>query len=260
MPNPNPNTWSLQEYTVLKVNHGVVELEELGTGRRTVKHASLLKPMPQQVPADDEHVPSPSPRTKQLTAALQTLGPYWVLPAQPDGSCLFRALAMGLDALGGIPPAHVTDNAATAQALRNKLLVHSKLWLQSLPAEELSRVEMQLQVEMADDRGWRAPPVWSWDAYHDYMSQPDKFATYHMISCFARCEGVSVLVFQQIQGELQLVWTERADAADKRDPIRVLRHGVHYDLLVLRPSPVLHAPRKRLFGKHPAEQAKRHKP
>ena len=119
---------------------------------------------------------------------------------------------------------------------------------------------MQLQVEMADDRGWRAPPVWSWDAYHDYMSQPDKFATYHMTSCFARCEGVSVLVFQQIQGELQLVWTERADAADKRDPIRVLRHGVHYDLLLLRPSPVLYAPRKRLFGKHPAEQAKRRKP
>ena len=228
----------------MKVNHGV-QLQELGTGRRTVKHASLLKTTPQQVPADDEHAPSPSPRTKQLTAALQTLGPYWVIPAQPDGSCLFRALAMGLDALGGIPPAHVTDNAATAQACATSSWFTPSCGWQSLPAEELSRVEMQLQVEMADDRGWRAPPVWSWDAYHDYMSQPDKFATYHMTSCFARCEGVSVSGLSANPGRVAAgLDGEGADAADKRDPIRVLRHGVHYDLLLLRPSPVLYAPRE----------------
>ena len=228
----------VREYTVLSVSQGFVQLQEQGTRDTTFKHEANLKLMPRALPPDDDQLPSPPPKLPEKCRP-QICGPYQLITAGDDGACLYRALQMALNFLRGTVAEELVDDGDEAQALRSKLLLNVQLWLRGLSMEEAQMVAVQLAAELLDDPKWVEPVPWDWDHYYTYASQPRVYATFFNLAAFVRHEGITVEVYQKDPNTQQLVmaWTEAGvgdGGAWRGGPIRLLRSGNHYDLLLPR--------------------------
>ena len=163
---------------------------------------------------------------------------------------------MATQYLAGIAPQALVDDSAGAQAVCCQLMTHMQLWLRHLTAEEKKETVWKLASEMADDPLWAGSAAgdWDWDRYFAYASQPRVYATYANIGAFVCYQGLTVEIYQEEADGLELIWSEPGigdGGAMRGGPVRLLRSGTHFDLLVPRPM------RHRLWGKGPASKRAR---
>ena len=245
----------VRQYTVRSVSQGFVQLEDVATGQPVCKHESNLKLMPAILVADDSlnRLPEPS----KPIPLFKIYGNFAVIPCKGDGACLYRALNMALSLLGGVAAADLQDDDQKAQALRSQLLLHLQLWLRTLSRDEKASLQEQISAELEDDPLWceEHGHQWEWDDYFAFASRPGTYGTFANLACFVRYEGITVEIYQLDDDDnLRCVWTEAGvgnGGAWRGGPIRLLREGNHYELLVPNPQ------RLRITGKcPPAKRAK----
>ena len=123
---------------------------------------------------------------------------------------------------------------------------------------------MQVQLEMQDDPQWMDQMQgnmvwlgWSWDQYFAWMRQPWTYATAHCLNACSRQTGTRVEVYQCEGTKLKQVTVIQGPATDHT--VRLLRHALHYSLLLPRVSEndgtELKMPTRRMNGKQPVKSA-----
>ncbi|CAJ1396613.1 unnamed protein product [Effrenium voratum] len=237
----------LKEYVVKSINSSIAQIEELGTGVLGFKHVGMLKALPNSMPSNVADDPGPSPRAKRQLERLPPIGPFFQIAADTDGGCMFRSLAMGLQFLAGVPPHRLEDNDQQVLQLRRSLIAYSERHVRGLPRQELLTLSELAAHELRDDPSWKTS--FSWDAFHQYMSEPKRYGTYYWLGTFTRMHSVGVRVYRLQSDALALSWQEQPPGgvgADTRH-VSLLRNGLHYDLLVLNMAPA-----KRMRGKQSA--------
>ena len=154
---------------------------------------------------------------------------------------------MGLSHLAGVLPHALVDSDVVAAETRASIVDHSRLWLRGLPAAELARVGMQLQAELLDDPVWQAMQgMFTWERFHEYLAQPQVFATNYAVACFARWQGLRVEIYQETPEDgIRRIHEEVPAVMRPERPIVLLREGLHYDLLVEQGP----QPKRRKVGK-----------
>ena len=228
----------LREFTVLSLSGGTALLQEDCTGRQITRHESLLKILPNAVKPGqsgsyEENLPSP--RAKERAKGLETVGPFWLLCAEPDGACLFRSLAMGMMVLAGVHPVHVLDSDVAAAELRARVVRQSRLWLQSLCAEDLAAAEAIALAELRDEPTWDFNIAFTWARFLDFLALPRSYTTTWALQQFVLMEHINVRVYQKQDGNIQAVWEEKAQG-EPHGALFLLRTKNHFDLLVLSGS------------------------
>ena len=132
----------VKEYRVVSINGGIVEVEEIGTGVKMLKHESNLKLMPKVMPADDNVIAVDvdeedetiegdiGEEVEEDNASKEVVG------AKPCGSCLYRCLQMGQDHKAGLPACALVDDDAKAWKMRENVLQHQEKWIASLSKDK----------------------------------------------------------------------------------------------------------------------------
>ena len=93
-------------------------------------------------------------------------------------------------------------------------------------AQQLSEAEELLKYELLDDPFWTLRDVeFSWDAYHDYLAEPNTMAGHYAVSLFPKIDGRNLRVFQKPKQELEMVWSEASQNPSKT--INMLRTCAH---------------------------------
>ena len=88
---------------------------------------------------------------------------------------------------------------------------------------------------MRDDPAWVETygDHFSWHEYWSWAKKPGTYGTFANISSFCRLRSISVDVYAQGADRKICIWQERASAdGPEAGPIRLLRTGNHFDLLV----------------------------
>jgi hypothetical protein len=220
----------LQEFTVVSMSGGLTKLQD-AVGHTRLVHESLLKVLPRVQPPTDEPEFLPSPAAKKQLAAVQTLGQFYLLPAQPDGACLFRSYAMGRQHVAGVAPHMITDNTQQALELRQQLCHYSELLVQGMTSEEQEKAKNLLVLELLDDPFWKEKGCeFSWPKYHEYLKESKTTAGHYCIMLFAKMERTCLKVWKKNKkGHPVLQWTEESEGSSC---MNLLRSGAHFDLLV----------------------------
>lgn len=246
----------VREYIVLSVSQGFAQLEEIATGHRMMKHEANLKLMPSTLEHDDSNVcDMPLPHSATAPGATcakhAQIGPFLKIPTLPDGACLYRSFNLALQHMAGVGVENLVDDDSQAQAVRSRLLLHMQLWLRNLTPADRQEAEEKTAFEMSDDPTWleERGHEWNWDAYFAYAGKPKTFGTFANVASFVRYEGLTVEIHQpDDEGNPKLVWCEHGlgdGGAWRGGPVRLLRTGQHYDLLL--PN----VPSRRVRGKCP---------
>ena len=239
----------LKEFVVESITSSIAKLKQTGTDAEVLKHVAMLKVLPNSLPAGSADDPGPSPRAQKEMANLPVLGPFSQIAAKDDGACLFRALAMGLQSLSGVPAHRLHDSDEQSLQLRRTLVGYSERYVQGLPNAEVLRLAEHVATELQDDPSWHGH--FTWHLFHDFMLQPHRFGTYYMIATFARMHRIGVSVYRLENDALQLSWDEQVPETDGAPDHRItlLRTGMHFDLLVQTDSAEPVAKRRRIRGK-----------
>ena len=239
----------LKEFVVESITSSIAKLKQTGTDAEVLKHVAMLKVLPNSLPAGSADDPGPSPRAQKEMANLPVLGPFSQIAAKVDGACLFRALAMGLQSLSGVPAHRLHDSDEQSLQLRRTLVGYSERYVQGLPNAEVLRLAEHVATELQDDPSWHGH--FTWHLFHDFMLQPHRFGTYYMIATFARMHRIGVSVYRLENDALQLSWDEQVPETDGAPDHRItlLRTGMHFDLLVQTDSAEPVAKRRRIRGK-----------
>ena len=103
----------LKEFVVESITSSIAKLKQTGTDAEVLKHVAMLKVLPNSLPAGSADDP---------VANLPALGPFSQIAAKTDGACLFRALAMGLQSLSGVPAHRLHDSDEQSLQLRRTLV------------------------------------------------------------------------------------------------------------------------------------------
>ena len=129
----------LKQFTVLKVDGGVVEIQQLGTGVITKKHESQLKLMTKIQPPNDslalgQDVPSDVAEFCQSlvshkTACLSRAVVWWegskwrIVPTKMDGQCFYRCASMHETGI-------LEDSDLQSFMMREKVSEYAKTWFE----------------------------------------------------------------------------------------------------------------------------------
>lgn len=236
----------VKEFTVLKVDGGIIEIEEIGTGVVSKKHESQLKLMTKVQPPNDslasgQDVPPDVSVLLQKAArentsvALSSCRAVWVngekvrvVPVAKDGQCFYRAASMNESGV-------LEDDDVESFIMRTKVIDHAKKWFKSAKGEELRRLRLQVRLEMKDDPRWclahEDDSGFDFDEYFRYQYQRSTFATSFNISAYVRMSGIPTQVFQKgYGGTLKKVLDLQGRKAGVRS-LRVLLDERHYELL-----------------------------
>ena len=160
---------AVREYRVISVSKGIVEVEEVGTGVKMIRHESLLKLMPQALPADDEiqdlalegapaqlALPQPALANVESQLALPQPAPanvevhdlvvcdsadaqnkesslvcqdWKIVPAKPNGNCFYECVATA-EALRGHAAGNSWDHVDEPVAqMRQAVLSWLESWI-----------------------------------------------------------------------------------------------------------------------------------
>ena len=230
----------LRKYTVVSLSGGIATLQEPSTGNMLTRHESLLKIMPHAIKpgqcADKDEV-LPSPLTKKCTIELETLGPFWILRAKPDGACFYRACAMALQIRAGVHPAYVQDSDVRVEELRNELARFAELFLQGCSVEELAREQADVEAKLQDEPTWDASVPFTWPRFLDLLRYRLSYSSFWTVGKFVKKHQLTIQIVAKTEAanDVTQLWNE--DCPNSQGRIVLLKTLQHYDLLVPRRMP-----------------------
>ncbi|CAK0793181.1 unnamed protein product [Prorocentrum cordatum] len=238
-----------REYLVRKVNGGLVEVEEIGTGVVSTKHEAQLKLMPKAVQPDKQSERGKWNDSSQpcvlgscATVWLGADGEKWrIFAVEPDGACFYQSASVREMKIDGGPRQHS----------KPQVIEYAKKWYHESPPKRKRLLRAQIMREMEEDPTWMESHAvqdssdFDMDAYFEYQKKPYTFATFFNVAAFARLTGVPTIVYRRtedIKNLLTKSWEEDGEASDGdggevgAPPLRVLLSPNHYDLLFQDPK------------------------
>jgi len=244
-----------QEFTVRNKTGGLVDVEEVGTGLRSVRHESSLKLLPKVYPAADVHVQNPddqdlpkdvlalmrqsSQAKAEAVVRARSLGvidiqgqKFTIYEAKDDGRCFFRCTHM---ALSGADGGYIDDTAASDRQ-QKAILDELEDWANKAKGDARRALRMSAANEMKDDPRWDQTRAFTWERYFAHMRTPKAFATNIVMAAAHRLLHRRFHVYQKDEGDrYKKVYT--SDGPPVKGPdIHLLYGGVHFSLLVPCPN------------------------
>jgi hypothetical protein len=182
------------EYRVLSVNNGLVDIEDVETGRKVTRHMSTLKLMPKIQQPNDALSQSLAVEEVAIAPFMHSVvvdgvsyDVHWV---KDDGECFFRCASMWLCA-------SALDDGDKSHKLRQEVVSHAAQCVQKAKGLQLRTMRMHVANEMKDDPSWNTDIPFAWPRYLEYSRQRSTFATVFLMRHFVAKEGVSVIVYKE---------------------------------------------------------------
>ena len=165
----------VRAFQVLQTKQGFVQVKELRAGDISWNRAADLNPMPRSLKPED-----PCEESIMLPEKRSGTDTFNVVPAMPDGACVFRSFHIAQQVQAGVGASMVVDSTEAAFVLRKDLLQYMPVLLESCDADRLAFVQEEVAREMLDDPAWMEGPglaSWKWENYFNYTLNPRAYGT-----------------------------------------------------------------------------------
>ena len=265
---------AVKQFIVIGINGSLIELQDVETQSRLVKHVSLLKLVPNATtPADaaeqgvqiSEDDGKSGGSSEVVILSDDEDDQHMIKDADDDGGCLYRCLVMCEQIAQGLEP---QDDDEASWALRERVMKHLEGVVQKASEEELQFLEEQVQHEMLDDPLWvqTREGQWSWKDYFAWARQPWTFATFCNLNAYVEMTGRSIDVFEKMTAKHAassfewvrlggMVRCQQVVGKSGCGNVQLRRGGKHYDLIMNATAVAGSGPATALAKKGPAAQA-----